>query len=50
MTQPAHPVQSPEVMTSSKSSFHWSCQRSLLPADSAYGPSSTVSDNVMARL
>ena len=28
ITQPAHPVHSPVVMTSSYSSFHWSVQRS----------------------
>ena len=32
MTHPAHPVQSPEVMTSSYSSFHWNVQRGGLVA------------------
>src|SRR5688572_183671 len=49
ITQPAHPVQSPEVMNSSKSSFHWSVQRSLLPTERAYGPGSTASVTVMVR-
>src|SRR4051794_18255160 len=30
MTQPAHPVHKPVVMTSSKSSFHWAVHRSRL--------------------